>query len=422
MGNSGWGYADVLPYFRRSEDRSTGADEFHGAGGPQHVSDIDERHPISEAFLDGAAELGLSRNPDYNGRHQDGVAYYQRTIRDGRRVSAASSFLRPAMRRSNLRVVTRALVTGLQMDGTKVTSLSYQCGGKAHSVSASRDIILAAGAISSPHLLQISGIGPPELLQDIGVPVRHALPSVGEGLKDHYAARVVNAVSQPITLNERAHGLRLLWEIAKWIAAGRGLLAFSPAHVAGFVRSRPEVDLPDLQLMFTPASYSTGVTGSLQRTPGMTAGFWQMRPESRGYVRARSPDPSEAPAIQPNYLTAEADRLVAIAGVRWCRSLLATQALAPYRAAEVLPGSDCQTDDQILDHIRQTGATVYHAIGTCRMGRDPLAVVDDRLRVHGVQGLRVIDASIMPTMPSANTNAATLMIAEKGSDFLLNGG
>ena len=420
MGNRGWGYQDVLPYFRRSEDRSSGANEFHGSGGPQYVSDIHHRHPICEAFIEGAAELGLPTRHDYNGASQEGVTYYQRTIRNGRRASAAASFLHPAMRRGNLRVVTRAMVQGLEMDGTRVTGLIYRRDAQTEVVRA-REVILSAGAIGSPHLMQVSGIGDPDRLTAIGVPVRHKLSGVGEGLQDHYAARVVNRVTKPITLNERAHGPRLWWEIAKWIVAGRGLLAFSPAHVAGFVRSRPELEQPDLQLVFTPASYTEGVTGQLQRTPGMTAGFWQMRPESRGHVRARSPDPADAPAIQPNYLATETDRQVAIAGVRWCRSLLATKALAGFRDHETSPGLETTSDDEILSHIRSTGTTVYHAIGTCRMGSDPMSVVDDRLRVHGLQGLRVIDASVMPTMPSANTNAATLMIAERASDFILSG-
>ena len=420
LGNRGWSYADVLPYFRRSEDRSTGEDNFHGSGGPQHVSDIHDRHPICEAFIDGAAELGLPTRHDYNGAHQEGVTYYQRTIRNGRRASAATSFLRPAMRRGNLKVVTHAMVLGLEIRGSRVTGLRYRHGDQTHTVRPAHETILAAGAIGSPHLLQISGIGDPAHLQDIGIAVQHELPGVGASLQDHFAARVVNRVSQPVTLNERAHGPRLWWEIAKWLVTGKGLLAFSPAHVAGFVRSRPELDLPDLQLVFTPASYSDGVTGTLQETPGMTAGFWQLRPESKGHVRARTPHAIDAPAIQPNYLTTETDRQAAIAGVRWCRALLETRAMAGYRAEETAPGSQADSDADILAHVRSTGATVYHAIGTCRMGSDPLAVVDDRLRLHGLDGLRVMDASVMPTMPSANTNAATLMIAEKGADLILD--
>jgi choline dehydrogenase len=301
----------------------------------------------------------------------------------------------------------------------RVTGIEYRRSGELITVCANREVILSAGAIGSPHLMQISGIGPPDLLRDIGVEVRHALPGVGEGLQDHYAVRVAHRVTQPITLNERAQGMRLHWEIAKWLVTGRGLIAFSPAHVAAFVRSQPGLELPDLQFVFTPASYTGGVTGQLQRFPGMTIGVWQLRPESKGFVRARTADPDHAPAIQPNYLSAEADQRAIIDGLRWCRRLLDTSTLARYRGPETLPGAGVITDDGLLDYARQHGATVYHAVSTCRMGRDPLAVVSPDLKVHGIGGLRVVDASVMPTMPSANTNAATLMIAEKAADLLV---
>jgi choline dehydrogenase len=418
LGNRGWSYEEVLPYFRKSEDRSTGADHFHGVDGPQHVSDIHERHPICEAFIAGAEEIGIKRNDDYNGSAQEGVGYYQRTIRNGRRVSAAHSFLRPVMRRRNLHVVTNALTQRLTLDGSRVTGIEYRRHGELVSAHAGREVILSAGAIGSPHLLQVSGIGAPDLLREIGVQVRHALPGVGEGLQDHYAVRVAHRVTQPITLNERARGMRLYWEIAKWLATGRGLIAFSPAHVAAFVRSRASLECPDLQFVFTPASYSTGVVGRLQPFPGMTNGVWQMRPESKGSVRARTANPDDAPSIQPNYLSATEDQRAIVDGLRWCRRFLATGALRPYCGLETLPGVNVATDDELLDYARQHGATVYHAVSTCRMGQDPLAVVSADLKVHGIAGLRVADASVMPTMPSANTNAATLMIAEKASDLI----
>jgi choline dehydrogenase len=417
-GNRGWSYDDVLPYFRRAEDRSTGADAYHGAGGPQHVSDIHARHPICEAFIKGAQSLGVPLNPDYNGSSQEGVAYYQRTIRKGRRHSAATGYLHPIWRRPNLHVETDAHVERLDLDGTRVTGLTYNWHGRMHTVRA-REVLLAAGAVGSPHLLQVSGIGPAGHLRSIGVDVRHDLPGVGVGLQDHYATRVVHRVTSPVTLNELARGPRLLWEIGKWVASGRGLLAFSPAHVAAFVRSRADLELPDLQFVFTPASYSNGVVGQLQREPGMTIGVWQMRPESTGYVMVRSPDSYQAPSIQPNYLTAEADKQAAIDGLRWSRKLMRSEALASYRGPETLPGPDADSDDELLAYARARGSTVYHAVSTCRMGIDPMAVVDPDLRVHGLEGLRVVDASVMPTMVSANTNAATMMIAEKASDLIL---
>jgi choline dehydrogenase len=418
-GCRGWSYADVLPYFRRAEDRSAGADDWRGAGGPQHVSDIHARHPICEAFLAGAAQLGLPLNRDYNGASQEGVFYYQRSIRRGRRMSAASAYLRPALRRPNLRVETEALTLRIELDGKRATGVVIHQHGRFRRVRARREVVLAAGAIGSPHLLQLSGIGPAALLQDIGVDVAHDLPGVGEGLQDHYAMRVVHRVTQPVTLNERARGPRLWWEIAAWLATRRGLLAFSPAHAGACLRSVPHLEQPDLQFVFTPASYAEGgVTGELEREPGMTLGVWQMRPESRGHVRARSPDATTPPAIQPNYLTAAQDRAAAVAGLRWARKLLAMPALGSYRGTEMLPGAGCADDEALLAYARAAGATVYHAAGTCRMGQDPMAVVAPDLRLRGIAGLRIADASIMPGMVSANTNATTIMIGERAADLI----
>lgn len=417
-GNRGWSYDEVLPYFRRAEDRSSGADDFHGADGPQHVSDIHERHPICEAFINGAESLGVPRNADYNGASQEGVAYYQRTIRNGRRHSAATAFLHPVRSRRNLRVESHAMAERLELDGRRVRGVSFVQHGMSRRVDARCSVVLSAGAIGSPHLLQVSGIGDPDHLHSIGVETRHALPGVGRGFQDHYAVRVVHDVIQPITLNERSRGPRLLWEIARWLATGRGLLAFSPAHVGAFIRSHSDLELPDLQFVFTPASYSGGVIGELQRTPGMTIGVWQMRPESTGHVLARTADPTDPPSIQPNYLVAEADRRTIVQGLTWARRFLSSEALAPFRGPETLPGPDVVTEDALLAYAKERGATVYHAVSTCRMGSDTQAVVDPRLRVHGLAGLRIADASVMPTMVSANTNASTLMIAEKASDMI----
>lgn len=419
LGNRGWSYDDVLPYFMRSECRPEGDPAVRGREGPLHVSDIHARHPLCETFIAGLEqELGIPYDPDYNNGTQGGVSYYQRTIHNGRRWSAAHAFLRPAMRRANVTVVTGAVVSEITFDGTRATGINYRHHGRPMQALAGREVVLSAGAIASPHLLQLSGIGPGPLLRDIGVPVRHELPGVGEGFQDHYAVRVAARVKGHETLNERARGLRLGWEVIKWMTAGKGMLAFSPAHVAAFLKSMPHLETPDLQFVFTPASYAEGMIGALQPFPGMTTGTWQLRPESKGYVRARSRFPHDAPIIQPNYLAAETDQQALIAGVRWCRRFLGTEALRPYVEAETLPGRDVESDDEILDYARSRGATVYHAVSTCRMGSDPMAVVDDQLRVKGLQRLRVIDASVMPTMPSANTNAATLMIAEKGADLL----
>ncbi len=415
----GWSFEEVLPYFRRAEDRSAGGDAWRGAGGPQHVSDIHALHPICEAFLAGAAELGLPRNPDYNGASQEGAFYYQRSIRAGRRMSAARAYLHPAIGRPNLRVETHAHALRLELEGRRVTGVLFRQHGRLRRATARREVLLAAGAIGSPHLLQLSGIGDATHLQRIGVPALHNLPGVGEGLQDHYAMRVVHRVPRPVTLNHRARGWRLGLEIATWLATRRGLLAFSPAHAGACIRSDPRLEEPDLQFVFTPASYGEGgVTGQLEREPGMTIGVWQMRPESRGHVRARGPDPATPPAIQPNYLTAREDQAAAIAGLHWARRLMSTRALARFRGAETLPGDACASDEALLAYARARGSTVYHAAGTCRMGTDPMAVVGPDLRLHGLEGLRVVDASVMPAMVSANTNAATIMIAERASDLI----
>ncbi len=315
LGNRGWSYDDVLPYFRRSEDRSSGADRFRATGGPQHVSDISERHPICEAFIAGAESLGVPLNPDYNGATQEGVAYYQRTIRNGRRHSAATGYLHPALSRPNLKLVTNAHVLRLDVEGRHVRGIAYRRGSDVRQATATAETVLAAGVVNSPHILQLSGIGSAERLSELGITPVHHLPGVGEGLQDHYATRVAHRVMLGKSLNERARGLRLLWEIGRWLTKGQGVLSLSPAHVAAFVRSRPELDVPDLQFVFTPASYSEGVTGRLQPFPGMTCGVWQMRPHSRGWVRAKSADPMVPPGIQPNYLAEETDQRAAIEGL-----------------------------------------------------------------------------------------------------------
>jgi choline dehydrogenase len=424
LGNRGWGYADVLPYFRRMERRlGNGDDTYRGRDGSLTVSDIDWRHPLCDAFIEGATTLGIPRNPDYNGVIQEGVSYAQRTIEKGRRVSAARAFLKPAMRRPNLDVITRAHTTEIVLEGRRAVGIRYRDGGRngeLKEVRARRDVILSAGSYNSPQLLQISGIGPPELLQSLGIPVKHALAGVGENLRDHYAPRFTARVKNIETINEMVRGVRLAGQVAKWLLTRKGILSLSPTHVYCFWRSEPDVANSDLQLTFTPASYMEGVQGQLEREPGMTVASWQQRPESRGYVRARSADPFDAPLIQPNYLAEESDRRVLLAGMKLARRLLKTKPLEPYYAYEDFPGDKVQSDDELLGAAKQRGTTTFHPSGTCRMGpaTDPMAVVDDHLRVRGLEGLRVIDASIMPTMLSANLNAATLMLADKASDLI----
>jgi len=426
LGNRGWGYADVLPYFRRMERRiGEGDPVFRGRDGALAVTDIDWRHPLCDAFIAGAVAAGIPRNPDYNGKAQEGIAYAQRTILNGRRMSAARAFLHPAMRRPNLRVVTHAHTTNIILEGKRAVGVRYLKGGRggtADTVHAQREVILSAGSYNSPQLLLLSGIGPPSHLQALGISVRHALAGVGENLRDHYAPRFVARVKNMDTINERSRGLKLAGEITKWMFTRRGILSLSPTHVYCFWRSDPAVASCDIQLTFTPASYREGVQGELEREPGMTVASWQQRPESKGYVRLRSSDPFEAPIIQPNYLALESDRRVLLAAMRLARRLLKSKPLEPYYGREDFPGPGVESDDELLGAAKQRGTTTFHPAGTCRMAPagDPVAVVDEELRVHGLERLRVIDASIMPTMLSANLNAATLMIAEKASDLVLS--
>jgi choline dehydrogenase len=424
LGNRGWGYPDVLPYFKRLETRiGPGDDTYRGREGSLTVTTMDWKDPLCEAFMAGAISLGIPRNPDYNGAIQEGVSYAQRTIKDGLRVSAATAFLHPARKRGNIDVRTHAHVTEIVFEGKRAVGVRYRRGGRngtLHEVRASREVILSGGAYNSPQLLQLSGVGSPDLLRSHGIEVRHALPGVGEGLQDHYAPRSVARVKNIKTINERRRGLRLVGEAFKWAMTRRGLLSLSPTMVYCFWHSGETTESSDLQLTFTPASYKEGVQGALEDLPGMTVTSWQQRPESRGYVRIRSADPFAPPIIQTNYLTAELDRRVIVAGMKLARRLLKSEPLKPYYDYEDFPGPDVQTDEEFLHAATKRGTTTFHPGCTCRMGPADAswAVVDDQLRVHGLQGLRVIDASIMPRMISANLNASTQMIADKASDIV----
>ena len=421
-GNQGWGYADVLPYFRRSERRiGPGDDRFRGRAGEVVIEDLAWRDPLCEAFIAGAESVGIPRNPDYNGERQDGVGYFQRSIHDGRRMSTARAHLRPAMQRPNVVVRPHAHATRILFEGNRAFAVEYLRAGERRVVRAAREVIVAGGAVNSPQLLQLSGLGPPALLGELGIPVRRALPGVGENLRDHYAIRTAFRVEGVRTVNELARGWRLGVEVAKYFALGTGILTLQPTLVHCFWKSDEALDAPDLQMTFTPASYERGVQSTLEVEPGATIAVWQHRPESHGHVRARSADPREKPEIQPNYLADEMDRQVIVRGIRLARRLMRTAPLARYFVHEALPGDEVRTDGELLEFARGIGTTAFHVMGTCRMGpaTDPSAVVDDRLRVHGIEGLRVADASIMPLMTSANTNAAVLMIGEKAADMIL---
>jgi choline dehydrogenase len=422
MGNRGWGYASVLPYFKRGERRIGHSDDtFRGRDGEFTVTDLDWKDPLCEAFIEGAVGMGIPRNPDYNGAQQDGVGYFQRSIHRRRRVSSATAFLRPSMKRRNLRVYTNTHALRLEFEGMRATGVSCLRGGQEITISARREVIVSGGSINSPQLLQLSGIGSGELLGSLGLAVRHELKGVGENLRDHYGVRMSARIKGIGTINERSRGFGLVKEVAAYLTGGQSILNLQPTLVHVFGRSHPGVEVCDLQLTFTPASYQEGVQSQLDDFPGASVAVWQQRPDSAGYVRAVSPDPFTRPEIQPNYLKEAGDRDVLLRGLRMARELMHTPELGRYLDREEVPGPQVQSDDEWLDFARARGTTTFHPSGTCRMGpaSDANAVVDDRLKVHGIEGLRVADASVMPTMVSANTNAATLMIGEKAADMIL---
>jgi choline dehydrogenase len=422
LGATGWGWDEVLPYFRRSELRAGGDPQVRGGDGPLHITDPRLQHPLCDAFISAMGQLGLARNPDYNGGDQEGAGMYQYLMRDGRRWSAADAYLRPALARPNLQLRRDASVLSIDFDGRRATGVRYLARGQRLAAQARREVILAAGSIGSPQLLQCSGVGDQNLLQRLAIRVVAARPAVGVNLIDHYAARCAVRVRDCGTLNERAHGMRVLLEGLKYLVGVPSLLNCAPAHAFGFLRSKPELTRPDVQLLFAPASYAGGQVGrtELERLPGMTCGVSQLRPYSRGYVRIRGGNPLLAPEIQPNYLADERDLACFVAGLHFVRRLFTQPALARYVAYESFPGSACDSDDALREHVRQTGSTVFHPVGTCRMGSDADAVVDPQLRVREVEALRVIDASVMPSMVSGNTYATTIMIAERGADFVLD--
>lgn len=423
LGNPGWAYADVLPYFKSMERRVGGDDRYRGRQGELPVTDIDWIHPLCEAFIAGAVEQGIPRNPDYNGAEQAGVGYFQRTISNGWRMSTAKCFLKPAMARKNLDVRTYAQATRVLFDGTRAVGVAY-CHpahpSRVRAVRASREVIVACGAINTPKLLQLSGIGPADLLRQHGIDVVRDLPGVGENLSDHYSVRIVARVKNSKTMNELVKGFRLAGQISRWMMKRPSIMALSPSLLHYFWKSTPELTAPDLQGVFTPASYKEGYVGVLDDFPGMTAGVWQHRPDSRGQVRIQSADPLQDPIILANYLADERDQVTLVRGIRLARRLLQSQALAPFSDGEALPGPLCESDSELLDFARRFGVSSYHVNGTARMGPadDKYAVVDAQLRVHGVQNLRVIDSSVMPSMPSANICAATMMIGNKAADLI----
>ena len=419
LGATGWNARETLRYFIRSETNSRGANEYHGGSGPLYVSDIAERNELVDAFIRAAGDLGVPATDDFNGPRQEGAGYLQLTTRNGRRSSAAVAYLRPARSRPNLTVETGAHATGIVFEGRRAAGVRYRAGGAERSVHAAREVLLCAGALQSPQLLQLSGVGPAELLQAHAIPVVHALPGVGENLQDHLALRSMYKCTRPVTTNDE---LRNPWRKAltglKYILLRRGPMAIGVMTGGMITRALPDAVTPDMQ--FFISTVSAEARGAEPHPfSGFTLVFYPLRPTSRGFVRIKSADPLVAPAMQPNYLSTDYDRRSMLAGARMARALAATPSLSPYVLEEIQPGAGVQTDEQLLDAVRAHGSSGYHPVGTCRMGTDIAAVVDPRLRVHGIQGLRVIDASVMPTLVSGNTNAAAIMIAEKGADLVL---
>jgi choline dehydrogenase len=419
LGNAGWSFDDVLPYFRKAEDNERGADEFHGADGPLSVSDLRDRHPLAEAYVEAAVQCGYPRNDDFNGAAQEGAGYYQTTMRNGVRSSTAGGYLKWAQRRAILKVVSNALATRILFDGRRATGIEYLVGNRKSSARANVEVIVASGAFNSPQLLQLSGVGPASLLRSHGISVIGDVPGVGDDLNDHFSGRIILRCKEPITLNDAvrnwsgklSHGLH-------YILTRRGYLAIPAVSAACFLRALPSSGTPDSQCSISLFSAGT-IGGELHPFPGVTGNCVLLRPESRGYVRIKSADPRQAPAIHPNYLATQKDRETIVAGVAAMRRIFQAPAMACHIAEEIEPGKQCDSDDGLLDFIRRRGSTTYHPVGTCRMGQDQNAVVDERLQVRGFAGLRVIDASIMPAVVSGNTNAATIMIGEKGADMIL---
>jgi len=421
MGNYGWSYEDVLPLFKRMESyRANGDDKFRGRDGPIIVNNPIPG-PILGKIIEAAGQVGIRHNPDYNGAQQDGIAMSQANIANGRRQSTAFCYLDPIRNRANLRVQTGALTEAVLLDGRRSTGVRYVVDGVSREARAAREVIVCAGAVNSPALLELSGIGQPHRLQALGIEVRHALPGVGENLRDHYAPRTRWLIGKKgVTFNDRARGLGMGSQAIRYLLGQPSLLSQVGAPMRAFVRSREGLEAPDLLLGWVPMLTEPGPKGPrIARQSGMTCYAHPMRPESKGHIHIAAANPRQPPAINFNFLSAEIDAVLTVKAIRIARSIMTAPALREWQVTEVGPGPDLQTDDEIIDWVKRVGETTYHPVGTCKMGVDPLAVVDPELRVHGIAGLRVADASIMPTLTSGNTNAPSIMIGEKAADMVL---
>ena len=418
-GNAGWGYDDVLPYFRKAEDQQRGADEFHGTGGPLTVSNPRQSDPLCEAFIRGAGETGIPANPDFNGAGQEGAGYFQTTTRRGRRASTAVCYLRPARHRRNLEIRTSAPAQRILFEGRRAVAVQYRHAGTLRTARARCEILVSGGAYNSPQLLQLSGVGPADLLARHGIDVVLDAAGVGHDLQDHLQVRMVMRCSKPVTINDAInHPVRRVLTGLRYAAFRTGPLTVAAGYAGAFFKTDPRLATPDIQVHFIPFS-ADKMGEKLHAFSGFTASVCQLRPESRGSLRIKSADASVPPEIRINYLATETDRTANVEGLKILRRVLHAPALGPYVAAEVEPGAAIATDAALLAYCRQYGSTIYHPTSTCRMGSDALAVVDQRLRVRGIEGLRVVDGSVMPDVVSGNTNAAIIMIAERASDMIL---
>ncbi len=418
LGNRGWSYQDVLPIFKDMESYGGGDGEYRGRGGPLKISDIDESGKLYDDFMDAAGNVGIPRNPDYNGPEQEGISMTQASIRGGRRMSTAACYLDPARGRKNLEIETNAHAESLILDGKRCVGIRYNVQGQKREARATREVIVSAGAIASPQLLELSGIGQPERLKDLGIEVHHALPGVGENLRDHWSPRMKWRVARKgVTFNERARGVGALWEGFKYITMNTGFLALPASPIRAFFKTREGLDSPDAMLTLQPFLVTPDI--KLDKQAGLTIIVHQMRPESKGSIHISSKDASKPPAIRFNFLAESMDRESLLGSMRVVRRIMAQPQLSWLEAEEFAPGPKAQTDDELLDFVAKNAETTYHPVGTCKMGNDPMAVVDDQLRVRGIEGLRVADASIMPTLTSGNTNAPSIMIGEKCARMVL---
>lgn len=423
LGNMGWGFDDVLPYFLRSEgqtrDTEPGDDGFHASDGPLVVSDPRVHRPLCDDFIAAAENVGVTRRDDFNGAVQEGVGYFQTTIDRGRRCSTARAFLHPEKGRKNLKVITGAHIERILFDGRRATGVRFRQGNQVLEAGASGEVILSAGAIGSPQILELSGVGAGQELQALGISCVHDLAGVGENLQDHMQVRSVYKTTRPMTLNNEVHSLfGKAWIGIQYLVGSSGPMAMAASHVSAFTRTTPDVASPDIQFHFQPLSADAPGKG-LHPFSAYTSSVTQLRPESRGTVHIQSPVASEYPRIQPNYLSAQRDCDVTVAGLKLSRKICSQPPISAKTASEYLPGLEVDSDTALLEYARQSGETIYHPTSSCMMGTGKDAVVDERLRVHGLARLRVADASIMPTIVSGNTNAPTIMIGEKAADMIL---